>query len=233
VGQDAEVDFIEAGGLGSGAQVRSEQTFDLGETALDLPALPVVSLREALLHGPAKAGLRQTTPTSGIDRKNGSTDPKNRTCGAVKRFAVVSGVAHQCVRREDVGCLRDDRGEIDGVVAGTAPHHGRGDEMGFVVAQNAEFEVRRGALAAAVAAFQEVRTDVAGFHTGGVNRGGGMGEPALPAGPSENGLLELFKDPFFRRRCSAFWSVVKWGTFCSPSAARRSDHSANVWLMRR
>lgn len=228
-GEDAEVDLGEAAGLRSRAEIGIEEALELREHAFDLPSLAEPALGEPAVHLTPVSSLRWAGMAAEVDRKDGQADSEFAATDGVKVFGVVRGISEESVQTESSRGVSGGLREIGRIVAGAAADDGRGDQVGGIVADDRGLQEGADSLHSPPLTREEVAADVVGFEAGGVDGTiTAATEPSDRFGVTEDGVEEGGEGSFFRRRCSAFWSVVKWGTLRRPRAWRRSDHSARV-----
>ena len=223
MGENAEGGFADAAGVAGGCQRGAEAALELGDGAFDLPALGITAAGKAALHFFAVApGLHASCKAPIINGYGSARNAQMFAAERVKRFAVVRAIGGQGVQGQVLRRGGERVAEMAGVVGRCQIDDGTGDQVRGVLADKRQLDPRA-VLRQPRRAFQEIATDVVAFQACGVDRSEAVaGEQSAVAGGSENTSQQPFNGPFFSRRCSAFWSVVKWGK-CFNSRMRRNS----------
>jgi len=205
VGEDSEEQLAAAGRVGPCRERGSQTPLVPGEDALDLPALPVATTREATEEATtvAPAG-RASGCVAGVDRDGREGDPEVLAAEAVVVLAVEGGVGQHPSQRDTACSLPHDGRELGRVVGRAEGDRGTGDQVGGVVAEHGQLRIPQAPEGALAAAAHEVGADVARLEAGGVHGPvAGSVDQAACAGSGEDDIQEAIERPPFRSRCSA------------------------------
>lgn len=185
--------------------MRFEESFELGEGAFGLPALTEGSARKVFVHSLSILGLRLGVVSARINGDDGLSGAEFGTRLLVVRLGVVGGVAHEGVELEPSAGLLEGLLKVGRVVARPLAHDDGGNQMGFVMADDADLNEGSSALAAAILPRQEVAADVARLEAGRIN--GSTATSAKPAASvrmTKDGVQDPVGALFFSRRAAAF-----------------------------
>ena len=224
---------MDSGLVAAAAKTGAKPTLEAGDDAFYLPTLPEFLLRKLLLHLAPIGRLRKCLGTAPIiDGDDGVCDAKLFPTKAVVPFAVICGVGVEGLNLDVLRPLAHYRRKVRRIVARAGSHASPGDQVRWVVAKDGELWVAAIAFHPA-ATPQEMPTDVAALKPCGVQGSIPVEAQAELARPLEHCVEQRLESPLFSRRCWAFCSVVKCGTFFSPRMARRSLKSCRSWTMPR
>ena len=202
--------FTKTSSMAGCGQSSAEMSFDLRDGALDLPTLSVKLLGKALLH------FRSVTPgpdsvfkATMINRDSRVLDAKFFATQCVKIFAVVRAVCRQRPQRQPANGTNHRLTKVTGIVSGTHVHHRRSDQMRGMFADQRQFDPGP-VLLQPRRALQKIAADIAAFESRGINGSCALtGQQSLSDCASKNAIQQPLNGPPFKRRCSAFWRVVK------------------------
>lgn len=224
--QHAEVTLVGSRSVGAGPKAGAKPTLEARDDAFHLPTLSGLVLRERLLHLPPVRALGNcfgTPPV--IDGDNGLEHAQLFSTETMVSFAIVGSVGVEGFDWDVPRRLAHHRRQVRGIVARPGPHRSASDHVRRVMAQDRELGIAAVLLHPAAAA-QEMAADVPAFEPCGVQGSSAACDQAALARPLECGVEQWGESPLFSRRCWAFCSVVKCGTFFSPSTVRRSLKSS-------
>lgn len=170
----------------------------LAEPALDVPALVIERLGEAVAHG---ASVRRLGPAAAgvaaIEAKDGLPDAQFFSAEAVIVLGVVASIAEGGIDRDQFRGLAHGRGEVRGVLARADTRHGAEQEVRASVEHDGE--LGPGPLPVTLSLgspLAKVGTDMPGLEAGRVHGGHWRGvDQALTARPSDQGRLSPDESP--------------------------------------
>jgi len=210
--QDAQVALALPRLVRPAAQRRVEQALVAREGALRLPALAVDPLVPAALrplaeappHLPPVAGpgpLAALAPP--VERDDRGADAQALPAQPVVLLAIEGRVGQQAVPGHSQRRLPHGRPQLRRVVAGGRADGGGGEEVAAGVADDGELGPQPGAVLAA-GALEEVLRSVAALQAGGVEGRLGLGANQAALAGARGGLEEEQDElPFFRSRLAA------------------------------
>ena len=207
---DTQQHFADSAIVSGGGESVSEQSLELREGAFNLPSLSKQFSRKIVLHFQAVLSrFHRSFITPRIDRDGGALNAQLLAAKRMKRLAVISPVCRQGFQAEVRGGLLNSFAKMAGIVGGSQVNHGRCNQVSLMFANQRQLDPAAVTLHAG-ALFQKVATDITAFKSCGINRsGGGIGQQSPFSGPFKHKRQDALKGPFFSRRFSAFWSVVK------------------------
>ena len=202
--------FANAAFVAGGMQGVSEKSFELRKCALNLPALAEHFFRKIVLHLEAVMTVfHRTFKAARIDGNGRAGNSQLLAAKHMKRFAVVSTIRRQRLQRQMRDGVLYGLAEMTGIVARPKSNHGRGDQVGLMLADDSQLDPAPMPFQPA-AFFQKVATDIMALKSGGIHGSGWLvGEQSVFCGVFKNSCQEAVKGPFFSSLFSAFWSVVK------------------------
>ena len=187
-------------------QSRTQDSFVLGERALDVDTMAIETLEETSFHLTTVAGTRPGAVTPVIEGNNTQADAEFVSTKPVSGLAVVGGIGQDSIEVHVLRRSAQSGGELRAVISG-APAHGRSDpEIRTRVTHDGQLgrktapEVAGGSpphqiVGAGMTLFESRRIDGA-F--------GSLVYQATASGVLKDRSLESIETPFFRRRSWAF-----------------------------
>lgn len=215
------------------SQGASQTPLQPREDTLDLPTLPEYRAREPLGHAASiRSGRRALRPAS-VERDHRPTYAQLLAAHPMIFLRVEASVAQQRLDWQVHDSLAYSGKKVRIVIARPLAHRQGRDQVGGVVRHHGELGPQTILLNPSLSV-KEMPADVVTFQAGGVDGSldRGRGETKLGRA-TEDGAQERVKTPFFTSRCSAFCSVVKWGSLVSFNSRRRSEKSASICTMPR
>ncbi len=189
-------------------QRRSEVPLEAGHHALGVPSPTINAFRESSMHHPSIASFGMDgAGTTRVDRDHRRADPQVLATKAMMRLSVIGGVSQQAMDWQAANRLTHGGCEVGGIIARSATHTQRGNQMTTMIADQRKLRPVAMPLHAALSS-QEVSADVAAFQPRGVDAGLGPAvDQAARPGDTENSVLQNVESPFLRSRSCAYFRV--------------------------
>jgi len=174
-----------------------------GNSALDLPAIPIDALGEASFHLCAVLGRGEPAP-SGVQGNDTGADAELLAAKFMVVFPVVGSVCQNAIDIQHLRRLPYSLGELGRIVAWPPAHHGASNQVRSGMTHERQLRPNLAQKAPVALPVNVVGADVARFQTSGVHGHlRALIDQLSLLGTFESGPEKRLKSPFFTSRPSA------------------------------